>query len=484
MVNIGENILILDPNFVIRKLSKRLNTKLGIVDDKLIVGQHCHQIIFKSSTPCENCPVFRSMAYHTPVEEELPVDAMSTRRVSATPLFDDQGRATAVIVDCLGDLKAHPVFNAQHLDAESGNGRYTSPYVQTPKELADKLYRVILIDREFTILLMSKSVETLVGQSGIYGIGQNLFTVLPFYTQFAIREKIERFLYNEKEERLTFEERADYYAEEWVQYEITRLSTRGRTDALLIISRPIDRIKLERKQQTSRDVLRMMSHFSAKTAHEIKNPLSLLSTNLEFIKADMISVDSMDTTFKLMDYIDVMQIQIQKIVAILDTLNSLKLNKLSTIDEINPGQLLTRSISMALMSRTSTKHEIIDTIADDLPPLYGSDPNLERAFIELFKALLSYAGDQGKLYVSLTYVGENKDQFILKIRVQAVLENFGDLEKLLEAFFSPEHRLEAKSMGLVISYATVLNHNGIMEVLQSKEGETEVLIKLPRSTLP
>lgn len=483
MVDVGENIFIIDPQFVIRKTSRRLRTKLGVECDKQLVGHVCHRFFYNSDTPCENCPVSRSIAYQTSVEEKLPGSSYSKGPVKATPVIDNQGRVASIIVDCLEDSVVLPDFSRKPFSTAQPSA--SAPQDQ-PENMAhfpvQNLYRVVLIDIELNILLMSKTAQTLLRSSLNTGIGENLFAALPHYSQSVVREKIERFISEENEEKLSFNAHADYYSEEWIEHTLVKLSMRGRTGAILIISSPQALASEQEKSRFHKDKLKMISQFSGKISHEIKNHLSLISTNMEFLKNDMIGVTSIDGMFKLFDYIDQVQGKISQMVSILDALDAIKPHRPSSITEIDMGQLASRSVTMALLSKPFPENDISLAVGQELPLLYGVEVNLERALIELLRSLLTNAGDKGVLNISCNFIQDKKGQFIIKIRVNSAVVSEADMDALLNDFISPKDRLDKSKVGLITAYATILNHDGSLELFKINAEETEVLIKLPRMT--
>jgi nitrogen-specific signal transduction histidine kinase len=483
MAEDGENIFIIDPQFVIRKTSRGLRAKLGLEHDKQLVGHVCHHLFYNSDAPCEKCPVSRSIARQSLVAERVSGKSHLPCPVKATPVVDDQGRVASIIVDCLEDsmvlagLNPKP-FSTAALSVNASPSREEN----TAQFPVQNLFRVVLIDNELNIILMSRTAQTLLRSSLKTGIGENLFAALPYYSQSAVREKIEQFIAEENEEKTSFNARADYYSEEWIEHTLVKLSMRGRSGAILIISNPPAHSAEQDKSRFHKEKLKMISQFSGKISHEIKNHLALISTNMEFLKNDMISVNSIDGMFKLFEYIDQVQEKISKLVGILETLDAIKPHRPNSITEINMGQLASRSVNMALMSKPFPENDITLTVGQELPFLYGVELNLERALIELLRSFLLNAGIRGALNVSCNFIHDKKGQFILKIRVNSAVASETDMDALLSDFISSKGQLDKSKIGLIAAYATILNHDGSMEIFKINAEETEVLIKLPRMT--
>lgn len=483
MVTTGEHLFFIDTRYIVKKLSRKLLEKMGDDSMQRVIGTPCHKVFFHRDSPCVDCPVSRSIAFKTVVEEDLKLensnDTNHVRHAVATPVTDDNETVRNIIVDCLGDppyLEALDISFSTDLSPQphEDNGAPQStewPSFQT---------RAILIDRDFNIILYNDPIEEFIPKNIQNIIGHNLFSVLSYYNQYPIRHQIEDFVLKGHAETSTFRTKADFYSAQWAEHDLIKLGSTDRVDAILILSKAIQTAEEEECSQHRREKIQLLSRFASKISHEIKNPLSLISTNVEFLKNDMTQVKSVEGVFTLLDYVDKVADHVKQVIAILDTVNALKVHNMENVTETDPGQLLNRAVTITLLNRPFPENEIRTTIAEDLPSFYACELNLERAFSELFKSLLYSAGSDGKLKVYLSYLNEQGDAFMFKIRSNNSVQTFFDLEKMLNEFFTSKRKFDISNLGLIIAYATILNHDGSMEIVNVDAGQTEVLIKLPR----
>ncbi len=480
MIANGENVFFIDTHYVVEKLSRKLIDKLGDHAKERIIGNSCFKVLFRSDSPCSNCPVSRSIAFKTVVEEDIKFGMPSgnghVRHVVATPVTDENETVRHIIVDCLGDAFHIDVSDIRQPQKQLQRRQSASSPMESSSQLPRT--RAILVDRDLTVILYNEPVKEIFPHAIQNIVGHNLFSVLSYYNQYSIRHKIEEFVKSDQQ-TLCFSTKADFYSPQWAEHELVKLGHKSRLDAILILSRPATSAKEEESVEHRKEKIRFLSRFASKISHEIKNPLSLISTNVEFLKSDITNPNSDDNLFSLAEYIDKVHQQVKEVISILDTVNALKVHNMDSVVETEAEQFLNRAITITLLNRPYPNNEIRAFISDDLPSFYASELSLERAFSELFKSLLHSAGTEGKLKVYLNYLKE-RDLFMFKIRSNDSIQALVDLENMLNEFFTSKRKFDISNLGLIIAYATILNHDGHMEIVNVDAGQAEVLIKFPR----
>lgn len=475
------NIFFIDTDYVIRKVSRRLADKIGRQKSQSLIGQLCHSIFFDCKEPCNDCPVSRSIISKSVVEHNLietTADGTSiNRHVVVTPITDENEEVRQLIVDCLGEeVSIHLARpNDKKPNADELNRLHTDQFDEKQNDV-----RAVLVDDDLNIILYNHGVEELLPPNVQSVIGHNLFTFLPYYNQYPIKDRIESFVLRESRTHLSFRTRTDPYSERWVEHRAVKLMGQGSVEAVLIISQPVDEITFDNQNGDQSDKIRLLSKFASRVSHDIKNPLTTITTNIDFLKNDMTKVNTIEGMFKLLEYVDKIQGQVKQVLKILETVNALKVHNMDSVSEIDASQFLSRAITIAMLNKPYPNNDIKVTIAEDLPSIYVCELNLERAFSELLKSLLLNSGENGILNIYLNYIAENQGQFIFKIRANNAVQSFLNLEKMLDDFFTSKKLFDVSNLGLIIAYATILNHNGSMDLLSLDAGRTEVLIKLPR----
>lgn len=481
----ADNIFFIDSDYAIQKVSRRLAQQIGIEHGGQLVGKRCFNYFYHLDQPCSGCPVSRSITFKTVVEEDIPVAGQNShsdiRHAVATPVIDDYNDVRQVIVACLGveTLLHSNVSEAVGSANQERKAVAQLPIEHTEANAADVIC-AMLVDKELNIILSNQWQAAPGFGKGEASVGQNLFSAAPFYNQEPVRTKIKEFIAHDNEQQTVFQTKADIYSDHWLEHQIYNLLGQSRIEAWLIISKQSRDASSTNSTALLADKVAMLSRFASRISHDIKNPLALISTSVDFLKSDLANVNTLDGVHKLEEYIDQVQDQVNRVVDLLDTVNALKVHSMDTIAETDAAELLDRCVTIALLSKSFPGNEIEMNIAGPLPPIYAHEINLERALSELFKSLLKNGGEHGRLEINLAYVGDLDEQFIFKIHTNIVQQTALDLDELLNEFFTSGNRFNIENLGLIIAYATIINHSGEMRVLTLDTGELEVLIKLPR----
>ena len=485
MTDAGDNIFFVDNDYAIQKISRKLSQKIGVSNGTDLVGRRCHDYFFQLEKPCDHCPVSRSITFQTVVEEDIQIDVNDSRRGSrhavATPVMDHNNNVRQIIVDCLGSSLLSNSRAPELRELGSAN----KPLPQLPMEDVDtesiNTIGALLFDKDFNIILSNQWLEIAGFGWGENHIGRNLFSVAPFYNQAPVRKKIKDFMHSNTTGQILFHSKADIYSENWLEHHIYKLVGQSKIDAYLIISKINQSNVFMDSRALMAEKATMLSKFASRLSHDIKNPMALISTSMEFLKTDLAKVNTLDGIYGLVDYMDQVQDQVNRVIDILDTVNALKVHSMDTISESDAEELLDRSVTIALLGKTFPNSDIRMKVAGPLPPIHVAEINIERAFSELFKSLLNQAGENGLLDINLAYIGDLDETFVFKIHTNIVQKTVLNLDEMMHEFFSSGNRFNISNLGLAIAYATIINHSGEMHVLTLDSGELEILIKLPRT---
>jgi len=485
MNDVADNVFFIDGDYAIQKVSRKLSQQIGIEHGGRLVGKRCFNFFYNLEQPCSGCPVSRSITFKTVVEEDIPAVGENghrdIRHAVATPVIDENNEVRQVIVACLGDK----VFPQPGEGGASGSGaRERKAVAQLPLEHTEAntagVICAILVDKELNIILANQWQDAPGFGNGKNIVGQNIFSAAPFYNQPPVRKKIEDFVFHADEQQTSFQTKSDIYSDNWLEHQIYNLLGQARIEAYLIISKQNPDASFTNSTALLADKVAMLSQFASRISHDIKNPLALISTSVEFLKNDLTNVNTLDGVHKLDEYIDQVQDQVNRVVDILDTVNALKVHSMDTISETDAAELLDRCVTITLLSKPFPGNEVEMKVAGPMPLMQVHEINLERALAELFKSLLKNAGENGRIDINLAYVGDLDEQFIFKIHTNIVRQAALDLDEIMNEFFASGNRFNIENLGLAIAYATIINHSGEMSVLTLDTGELEVLIKLPR----
>ncbi|MBN1478943.1 sensor histidine kinase [candidate division KSB1 bacterium] len=228
-----------------------------------------------------------------------------------------------------------------------------------------------------------------------------------------------------------------------------------------------------------REQTKALSAFASRMAHDIKNVLALISTNVDSIVQETQAQAAHLDSNKIAEQAAKIQHHIENIVELVDVANSLKVHNWETIAESDLADMLSRVLTLTQLNQPYAHLDIQLEIADNLPRIITSEIYLERALNELLRSILSNSVENGIVNIHLDYVRDG-DYFIFVIRCRQDQNIFDDLRSMIQQFYTQKKSCDKTKIGLLIAYASILVHNGSMNYRLLEDGEFSIVFKLPR----
>lgn len=220
--------------------------------------------------------------------------------------------------------------------------------------------------------------------------------------------------------------------------------------------------------------LAAVEELAAGVAHEINNPLQVISSSLELIiMQDGIPADSMQ-------FIEMIERETGRISTIVsDLLDFARKDKSGTqIHPIDLNETIRRSLVLVRHQYKYVDIEVTLDFHEAMPPVYVYDKELQQAFINVLTHNRRVMNDGGKLEIT-TQPGPVWNI----IRFEDTGE--GVSEKIIEQIFhgSPFHSVKSgeadSGLALAMSYNLIKKYRGIMSIENKDVGGTVITIKLP-----
>ncbi len=218
--------------------------------------------------------------------------------------------------------------------------------------------------------------------------------------------------------------------------------------------------------------LAALGRLSSGAAHEIRNPLNILSLNLQMLE---IKGKLDDDTKKA---VDICHTQINRIVKIIEGLQ-----KFSRISEKKLSQENIQEVIDHVLSLSAPRIKTEDVTAGvqcdpDLPRIFMDRAAMEQAFFNLISNALDAMKDQGKRDLRIS--AKRKDGHIL-VTVSDTGHGIREeiLPKLFEPFFTTKDPDKGTGLGLSISYGIIQDHKGKIWAENNETGGTSFFIELP-----
>lgn len=232
-----------------------------------------------------------------------------------------------------------------------------------------------------------------------------------------------------------------------------------------------------RSQAHLNDKLRTVGILAAGIVHDIKNPITWLLNNLEFIKNNAATLDPFKLKEMLNESIDAAE-RIQNIVQNLNGFSRVEDKNISTIDL---HQLLESVIAIA--SREIKSHaKTVITYAKNIPFIEANSGKLRQVFLNLIinaaQAIPEGDVDNNIINITVTFVNPNVKIDISDTGCGISSEN---LPKIFDPFFTTKPVGKGTGLGLSIAYDIVKSLGGDITVKSTPGVGTTFSLYFPLS---
>ena len=223
--------------------------------------------------------------------------------------------------------------------------------------------------------------------------------------------------------------------------------------------------KLLRFSQSEK--LTSMGILAAGIAHEINNPLTNVSLNIEMLR-DIVFEDE-----KVIRKLDAIDRNIQRASVIAKELLHFSRESESDLEPMDIGTVLKSSISLL---SNQEKSSIIHLNLEKTPTIKGIPWKLEEVFINLLMNSLDACEHHDSIVVEAFH-----DADIVKVIIsdtgKGIPENL--IHQVFDPFFTTKEVGKGTGLGLTVCYNIVRQHDGEIGIANREQGGTTVTIKLP-----
>ncbi|MFC1885273.1 ATP-binding protein [Thermodesulfobacteriota bacterium] len=232
---------------------------------------------------------------------------------------------------------------------------------------------------------------------------------------------------------------------------------------------------LQRIEHTSR--LASIGSLAAGVAHEINNPLAIISENVGYLQ-DLFSIKKEYKGDKRLNEL------ISDVLESVDRCGEITKNLLGFAREVEPkispvqiGNVIDKVLKFLRKEASYRNIELDVDIPEEIPLICSDFGKLQQIFLNLITNAFQAMDNGGSLKIRASLKDENHVTITLKDNGCGISE--GDLKRLFEPFFTTKISNGGTGLGLSITYGLVHRLNGDISV-RSKVGKgTTVRITLP-----
>ncbi len=439
------------------------------------LGDYCYKAYKSRSERCEVCPVLKTFEdgeSHYSEEEGFNKDGTrSFWLVRTSPIRDSKGEITAAMEMCLD------VTQMKHLEWEvkKSEEKYRSIFNTIPNP-------VFVLDQEtLEILDCNDSVTP------VYGFEKYSLFMTSFLQLFE-QEDRERYA-TEIKGFNTLNQVRQIRRDGNIIYVNVRVSAYdhlGR-EALLVTTSDITTRLMAEQQLIQASKMATLGEMATGVAHELNQPLSVIKTASSYLRRKV------ENHQPIQD--EILKTMAQEIDSHVDRASKIinhmrEFGRKSEVkkEKVQVNEAIRRSLDIFSQQLKLREIEVVQELADDLPPIMADSNRLEQVFVNLLinaRDAIEEKWTQGdhrgdKKRISLKS-GLRDGSVIVEIKDTGCGIPKSKLDKIFEPFFTTKKVGRGTGLGLSISYGIVQDYDGTIEV-ETQEGKgSNFVIRFPAS---
>lgn len=242
----------------------------------------------------------------------------------------------------------------------------------------------------------------------------------------------------------------------------------------MILTRQMERMSQyvsRQKERTER--LTVLARFASGVAHEINNPLSVISGWLQVLMSDT-SQDSPNwKTYAAL------QRETDRIATVVRDLLAFSGQAAPNRSLVDVNRLISDVVQSVETSSSNGRVEVVQELAAKLPPVLASEPQLREACRHLLERACRASGTDGRVTIQTACRFGDLVEMRLSDSGAPMPEEVR--EHLFDPFYAVEHDNSVDGLGLCVSYGIVRGLGGELAV-ESAAGGTTFVMTLPVAT--
>jgi len=247
------------------------------------------------------------------------------------------------------------------------------------------------------------------------------------------------------------------------------LDANGKLTGYIFIAKDITETKKLEYQIFQAEKLAALGQLSAGIAHEINNPLFVISGRLEILKQDKLSP-------KLKETISLIDAQTNRIRKLVDRILKFARKSTLTLEPVDINEIM--ELTLPLINHNippAVKVEIKKSFEKNMPKISGDPDQLGEVFLNIIINACHAMPDGGVINI-ITHNFQN-----LYAQIQITDTGIGIPESNFKNIFMPffSTKGQGTGLGLSICHNIIKNHNGSIELESQVNQGTTFTIKLP-----
>jgi two-component system, NtrC family, sensor kinase len=232
-------------------------------------------------------------------------------------------------------------------------------------------------------------------------------------------------------------------------------------------------------QECKAQVFASVDELSAGIAHEINNPLAIISQETEWLQHlfDNQLIEELNQKEDCKDCLREISRQVDRCKEIVKKLLSLARQMNPVIQEVNINSVLRNLVSLAQREASQKKIEIIEELAPELPVVFSDPPLLRQVFLNLLVNATQALDQAGSIMVRSRVYGTDGVEVSVQDNGSGISPEH--LDKIFTPFFSTKPEGKGTGLGLAMSRGIVERLGGTITVISDTRVGTTFTVRLP-----
>ncbi len=223
--------------------------------------------------------------------------------------------------------------------------------------------------------------------------------------------------------------------------------------------------------------LAAVGELAGQVAHEVNNPIAIISTKSRLLlsdHADELSTYTAEELGKIIHLAD-------RVAKIAQGLLSYCRPSVASRMPLNAGIPMRRALAMIEQRATNAGITVEDRLPPDLPLVNVNAQEIEQVFLNLFLNALDAMPGGGGLRLSAVVEGGKEDDGVLCLVVEDTGSGISDdvRRRIFEPFYTTKPEGKGTGLGLSICHGLIKNYGGRIDVESTPGKGTRFLIRLP-----
>lgn len=248
------------------------------------------------------------------------------------------------------------------------------------------------------------------------------------------------------------------------------LDPEGKLSGFVFIAKDITERKKLEYQIFQAEKMAAIGQMAAGLAHEINNPLFVISGRLEML------LERKKLPRYLKESLDIIVAQADRVRKLVDRMLKFSRTSSPQLDTISINDTINNVLPLlAYHKLPDYKIDIQKELEDNLPPIKGDLNQLQEVFLNLFINAYQSMREGGNLSIKTSKLENAYAQIIITDTGCGIAPQ--NLKNIFMPFFSTKK--EGTGLGLSICYNIIKNHNGTIDIESQLGRGTTFIIKLP-----